>query len=183
VICSSSTYEFRDPIRREVRTQLDIMKSVAETTLLSVRNIAFLLRPSMLDDLGLVAALEWQNREVSRRSEIEVSVESGNMPENLPDQYRICIYRLVREAVNNAVRHPGARNAKVTVEHSAKFIVVHVSDDGRGFDSNRVRGLGILGMEERVHRLGGTFTVRSQPGQGVSFTANLAFPPANGNYS
>lgn len=93
--------------RPEVRTQLDNMKSVAETTLLSVRNIALLLRPSMLDDLGLAAALEWQGREVCRRSEIEVSVESENMPEDLPDEYRICIYRLVQEALNNAVRHSG----------------------------------------------------------------------------
>jgi len=169
--------------RPEVRTQLDNMKSVAETTLLSVRNIALLLRPSMLDDLGLVAALEWQGREVSRRSEIEVSVESENMPEDLPDEYGICIYRLVQEALNNAVRHSGARNAKVTVEHSARAIAVQVSDDGRGFDPTRVRGLGILGMEERVHRLGGTFTVRSQPGQGVAITANLPFPPASGNHS
>jgi signal transduction histidine kinase len=169
--------------RPELRTQLDNMKSVAETTLLSVRNIALLLRPSMLDDLGLVAALEWQGREVSRRSEIEVSVESKNMPEDLPDEYRICIYRLVQEALNNAVRHSGARNARVTVDHSAKAIAVRVSDDGRGFDPNRVRGLGILGMEERVHRLGGTFTVRSQPGQGVEISADLPFPPASGLYS
>jgi len=169
--------------RPEVRTQLDNMKSVAETTLLSVRNIALLLRPSMLDDLGLVAALEWQGREVSRRSEIEVSVESENMPDDLPDEYRICIYRLVQEALNNAVRHSGARNAKVTVEHSAEAISVQVSDDGRGFDPTRVRGLGMLGMEERVHRLGGTFTVRSQLGQGAEITANLPFPPASGNHS
>jgi signal transduction histidine kinase len=120
---------------------------------------------------------------VSRRSEIEVSVESKNMPEDLPDEYRICIYRLVQEALNNAVRHSGARNARVTVDHSAKAIAVRVSDDGRGFDPNRVRGLGILGMEERVHRLGGTFTVRSQPGQGVEITADLPFPPASGLYS
>jgi len=169
--------------RPEVRTQLDNMKSVAEATLLSVRNIALLLRPSMLDDLGLVAALEWQGREVSRRSEIEVSVESENMPEDLPDEYRICIYRLVQEALNNAVRHSGARNAKVTIEHSAKAITVRVSDDGRGFDPKRVRGLGILGMEERVHRLCGTFTVRSQPGQGVAISADLPFPPVSRNNS
>ena len=94
--------------RPEVRAQLENMKSVAERTFQAVRNIALLLRPSMLDDLGLVAALEWQGREVSRRSEIEVEVQSENVSDNLPDEYRVCIYRLVQEALSNAVRHSGA---------------------------------------------------------------------------
>jgi len=165
--------------RPEAKAQLDNMKSVAERTFQAVRNIALLLRPSMLDDLGLVAALEWQGREVSRRSDIEVAVESDGVPDDLPDEYRICIYRLVQEALNNAVRHSGARNAKVTVGHSAKGIAVRIGDDGRGFDP-RARGLGILGMEERVKRLGGTFTVESKPAQGVAVTAELPYPPAGG---
>jgi signal transduction histidine kinase len=164
----------------EVKAQLENLKSVAERTFQSVRNIALLLRPSMLDDLGLAAALEWQGREVSRRSEIEVSVEPENIPEDLPDEYRICIYRLVQEALNNAVRHSGARNAKVAAERLAKSIVVRVTDDGRGFDPERSRGMGILGMEERVKRLGGTLRVESQPGKGVTVTAELPVPPGAG---
>ena len=160
----------------EVKAQLDNLKSVAERTFQSVRNMALLLRPSMLDDLGLAAALEWQGREVSRRSEIEVSVESESVPENLPDEYKIYIYRLVQEALNNAVRHSGARNAKVVVERLAKSIVVRVTDDGRGFDPARSRGMGILGMEERVKRLGGALRVESQPGKGATVTADLPIP-------
>jgi signal transduction histidine kinase len=166
--------------RPEVRAQLENMKSVAERTFQAVRNIALLLRPSMLDDLGLVAALEWQGREVSRRSEIEVEVQSENVSDSLPDEYRVCIYRLVQEALSNTVRHSGARNAKVFSRQSAANIVVKVSDDGKGFNSERSRGLGLLGMEERVKRLGGTFTVQSQPGHGVTLTANLPFPPRDG---
>jgi signal transduction histidine kinase len=164
----------------EVKTQLDNLKSVAERTFQTVRNIALLLRPSMLDDLGLAAALEWQGREVSRRSEIEVSVESESVPEDLPDEYKIYIYRLVQEALNHAVRHSGARNAKVVVERLSKSIVVRVSDDGRGFDPGRSRGMGILGMEERVKRLGGTLRVESQRGKGATVTADLPIP-AEGN--
>jgi signal transduction histidine kinase len=162
--------------RPEVKVQLDNLKSVAEQTFQSVRNIALLLRPSMLDDLGLAAALEWQGREVSRRSEIEVSVEAESVPEDLPDEHKIYIYRLVQEALNNAVRHSGARNAKVVVERGAKSIVVRVTDDGRGFDPGRSRGMGILGMEERVKRLGGTLRVESRPGAGTTVTAELPFP-------
>jgi signal transduction histidine kinase len=160
----------------ETRTQLDNLKSVAERTFQTVRNIALLLRPSMLDDLGLAAALEWQGREVSRRSEIEVSVESENVPEDLPDEYKICLYRIVQEALNNAVRHSGARNAKVAVERLAESIVVRVTDDGHGFDPVRLRGMGILGMEERVKRLGGTLRVASEPGRGATVTAELPVP-------
>ena len=107
-------------------------------------------------------------------------MESESAPEDLPDEYKICIYRLVQEALNNAVRHSGARNAKVVVERLAKSVVVRVTDDGRGFDPGRLRGMGILGMEERVKRLGGALRVESQPGKGATVTAELPLP-AGGN--
>jgi signal transduction histidine kinase len=166
--------------RPEVRMQIENIRSVAERTVQDVRNIALLLRPSMLDDLGLVAALEWQGREVSRHSEIEVDVQSEVVSDDLPDEYRICIYRLVQEALNNAVRHSGARNATVTVRQCAKSVTVEVSDSGRGFNPQRSRGLGILGMEERVKRLGGTFTIASEPGRGVIVRAELPFAQKDG---
>jgi len=166
--------------RPEVKTRVENMKAVTERTLHAVRNIALLLRPSMLDDLGLVAALEWQGREVSRRSEIEVDIQAGEVPASLPGDYNLCIYRFVQEALNNAVRHSAARNATVAVRQTPKSIVVVVSDDGRGFTAGRTRGLGLMGMEERVKRLAGTLTVESSPGEGVKLTAELPFPPAKG---
>jgi len=161
----------------EIKDHVDKIKSVAETTVETVRNIALLLRPSMLDDLGLIAALEWQGREVSRRSETEVEIQSVGVSEMIPDEYKICIYRLVQEALNNAARHSAAKNAKVTVEQKTSKILVTVSDDGRGFDPQRVRGLGLLGMEERVKRLGGKLTIDSKPGSGTTLRAE--FPLAN----
>jgi signal transduction histidine kinase len=159
--------------RPEVREQVEHMKSIAERTFQSVRNIALLLRPSMLDDLGLVSALEWQGREISRRSEVEVEVESDNVSDRLPDEYRVCIYRVVQEALNNAVRHSGAKNATVTVRQSEKCIVAQVRDDGHGFDPQRTRGLGLVGMDERVKRLSGRLTVDSKPGRGTTVTVEL----------
>ena len=160
----------------EVKSQIESVKSVAERSFHSVRNIALLLRPSMLDDLGLAAALEWQGREVSRRSEIEVTVDSENVPENLPDDYATSIYRLVQEALNNAVRHSGAKNARVGVETTPRTITVRVTDDGCGFEPDRARGMGLLGMEERVRRLGGTLRVESQAGKGTTIAAELPNP-------
>jgi len=164
----------------EIRERLQHMKALTERTVGTVRDIALLLRPSMLDDLGLVAALEWQGREVSRRSEMEVAVESANVSDDLPDDYKICVYRLVQEALNNAVRHARARNARVRVAGAASGIEIEVSDDGQGFDPRRTRGLGILGMEERVKRLGGSLAVTSAPGQGTRVKAELPLPVAAG---
>jgi signal transduction histidine kinase len=164
----------------EVRERIDHMKSLTERTVGTVRDIALLLRPSMLDDLGLVAALEWQGREVSRRSQMEVAVESANVSDDLPDEYKICVYRLVQEALHNAVRHAHARNAKVRVTGGAGGIEIEVSDDGQGFDPQRSRGLGILGMEERVKRLGGSLAVKSAPGQGATLKAELPMPVTAG---
>ena len=107
-----------------IKEHVEKIKSVAETTVQTVRDIALLLRPSMLDDLGLIAALEWQGREVSRRSEMEVEVQSADISETIPDEYKICIYRLVQEALNNAARHSSAKNAKVAVEQTANKILV-----------------------------------------------------------
>jgi signal transduction histidine kinase len=157
----------------DVKDMVAKMRSVAERSVRSVRNMALLLRPSMLDDLGLVAALEWQGREVSRHSEMEVDVQSENVSEDLPDDYKVTIYRVVQEALNNAVRHAGARNAWVRVEQIEGGIKVTVKDDGRGFDPKRSRGMGMLGMEERVRRLGGRIAFQSAPGQGTTVVAHM----------
>ncbi len=164
----------------QVKEYMDRIKSVAGQTVESVRDIALLLRPSMLDDLGLSAALEWQGREVSRRTEMEVDVQSENIPENLPDEYKTCIYRFVQEALNNAARHSGAKNATVRMSQEANRILVKVEDDGRGFDPKRQRGLGILGMEERIKRVGGALTIDSQPGKGTTLKADLPMPENTG---
>jgi signal transduction histidine kinase len=165
------------PDQTEVKEQVDRMKTVAESSVQAVRNIALLLRPSMLDDLGLGPALEWQGREVSRRSDIEVEVRAESIPGDLPPEYATTIYRLAQEALNNAVRHSGATRAKVEVEPSGPKIRLRIWDNGKGFDPKRTRGLGILGMEERVKRLGGEFTVDSAPGHGATIVAELPLAP------
>ncbi len=161
------------PEDRVTQAQIAHIKSVAETAVKSVRDIALLLRPPMLDDLGLVPALEWQAREISRRSDMEVEVHSEKVSESLGDETKVTIYRLVQEALNNAATHAAAKNAKVTVIQLPDKISVEISDDGQGFDPQRHRGMGILGMEERVRRLGGTFTIDSASGKGAVVKADL----------
>lgn len=161
------------PEARDTHAQITHIKSVAESAVKSIRDIALLLRPPMLDDLGLVPALEWQAREISRRSDMEVEVHSQSVSEDLGDETKVTIYRLVQEALNNAATHASAKNAKVTVVQRPDKIIVEITDDGDGFDPERKRGMGILGMEERVRRLGGAFTIQSAPGKGAIVTAEL----------
>ena len=155
------------------QAQITHIKSVAETAVKSIRDIALLLRPPMLDDLGLIPALEWQAREISRRSDMEVEVHSENVSEDLGDETKVTVYRLVQEALNNAATHASAKNAKVTVVQGPEKITIEVTDDGHGFNPERQRGMGILGMEERVRRLGGNLTIESAPGKGASVKAEL----------
>ena len=158
------------------------IKTVAERTVQTVRNMALLLRPSMLDHLGLVSALEWYAREVSRSSETEVEVKAENVSENLPDPLMVCIYRVVQEAVNNAQRHAHAKNVTVELKETDTSVQVQIKDDGSGFDGKRTRGIGLLGMEERVKRLGGTITIESQPGAGTTIRAELPLHVAKSSH-
>ena len=156
-----------------VREPLKSIKGLAEKTVGQVRDLALLLRPSMLDDLGLAPALNWHARETSKRTGLNVVVSADDGIDTLPDEHRTCIYRLVQEAVNNAVRHAKARTVEVNVRKEAQKVDVAVQDDGAGFDTRFLRGLGLLGMEERVRRLGGRLSINSEPGRGTLVHAVL----------
>jgi signal transduction histidine kinase len=153
---------------------LDNIRTHADASLNSVRDIALLLRPSMLDDLGLISALEWQAREVSRRGNVKVKVIAENVPELLDDSVRTCTYRIAQEALSNVSRHSEAAQATVAVRVLGDgVLILTVKDDGKGFDPARTRGLGLLGMEERVKQLGGRLQIQSGPGMGTLLQAEL----------
>jgi len=157
----------------ELREHLNAVRTLAEKTVNEVRDLALLLRPSMLDDFGLVPALNWHAREMSKRTGLNVVVSADDTADDLPEEHKTCIYRLVQEAANNASRHASARTVEVTVKRQDHRVLATVHDDGSGFDPRYVRGLGLLGMEERVRRLGGRFHIESQPGCGTLVTAEL----------
>jgi len=156
------------------------IKRQVENSITVVRNMALLLRPSMLDDLGLVAALEWQAREVSRRSGVWVKVSAEQISEELPEQHKTCVYRIVQEALHNSIQHSGGHNITVAIRQEPDCLRISIQDDGKGFDARHVRGMGLLGMEERVSHLGGAFTVESAPGQGAGLQILLPLPQPAG---
>jgi signal transduction histidine kinase len=155
-----------DAKAREIKREIEGSISVA-------RNMALLLRPSMLDDLGLLPALEWQAREVGKRNGLWIKVDAADVSEELPEEHKTCIYRIVQEALHNIVQHAGAHSVNVTVRQQDGSLSVTVRDDGKGFDPHRQRGMGLLGIEERVGHLGGTLTVESQPGHGTTLHVKL----------
>ena len=161
------------PDSTEVRRHVESIKRLAEASVQVIRNMSLLLRPSMLDDLGLVPALEWQAREVSKRTGLRVQITADENASELPDDHKTCIYRVVQEALHNCARHAQAHNVTVEVLQQPSQILLSVMDDGRGFDARRVRGLGLVGMEERVHHLGGALRVKSQPGSGTTIAVVL----------
>jgi signal transduction histidine kinase len=160
------------------RQGLQKIKTLAENCVNEVRNMALLLRPSMLDDLGLAAALDWQGREVSKRTGILVDTVEENVSDNLPEAHKICIYRIVQEALNNCSKHAYAKNVRVVVRQETNYLRVSIEDDGKGFDSNRVRGLGLVGMNERVSQLGGVLKLDSDPIRGTRLRIDLPLPSA-----
>lgn len=157
----------------EIREHLSSIRTLAERTINQVRDLALLLRPSMLDDLGLAPALNWHARETSKRTGRNVMVSADDTIDSLPEDHQTCIYRIVQEAVNNAVRHANPRSIQVSVRKQGTKVDVTVQDDGAGFDTRVMRGLGLLGMEERVRRLGGRLQINSEPGQGTLIQAAI----------
>lgn len=157
----------------DLRRHLESIRKLAESSVNVVRNMALLLRPSMLDDLGLVPALQWQAREISKRTGMGVTVDADTVADDLPEEHKTCIYRVVQEALNNSARHAYARNVRIVVVQAPDRIRLSVQDDGRGFDSSTVRGLGLLGMEERVTHLSGHFQLQSEPGRGTQLRIEI----------
>jgi signal transduction histidine kinase len=157
----------------EMRAHLAAVKTLAGKTVNEVRDLALLLRPSMLDDFGLAPALNWHAREMSKRTGLNVVVSADEEIDDLPDEHKTCIYRAVQEAVNNSARHANARTVEVAVKRDGQHVRFQVRDDGVGFDTRFVRGLGLLGMEERVRRLGGDLHLESQLGRGTLVAAEL----------
>ncbi len=151
-----------------LRARLEEARGLNADTIRGVRDLAMGLRPAMLDELGLGPALRWQGREFSRRGGVPVTVQLDGELDGLPDAHRTCIYRVVQEALNNCARHARASNIRISVYGHADRVQVSVQDDGVGFDTKAAsRGLGLIGIQERVRELDGKVAITSHPEKGT----------------
>ena len=140
-----------------------------------VHKLSYRLHPAKLDQLGLVTAARSWCRDVTQQSGVNVEFTNDSVPDDLPADIALCLFRIVQEALRNVVRHSGASVARVELMANAKDIRLAVTDIGRGFDpeSTTGQGLGLLSMQERVRLVNGTIEVQSAPGAGTSVIATV----------
>jgi signal transduction histidine kinase len=167
----------RSPADSQLGAAIAESKQLVDKMFRTVRDLALGLRPSMLDDFGLRAALEWHVRDVTRRFGVDVQLNIQGGVDTLPDRYQTCVYRVIQEALTNCVRHAKAHSIRVDVTGHNDELDISVSDDGIGFDPARHRdGLGLRGIEERVKELGGVMVLTSAASRGTTIAMHVPVP-------
>jgi two-component system sensor histidine kinase UhpB len=173
----------------EARRRLASTRTLAQDTLAGLRALVADLRPTVLDDLGLVSAIRWYASSRLEREGIDVSVEAGEAP-RLPSRVETALFRIAQEAVSNVVKHAGATQVAIQLETAPgqKGVTLRITDDGCGFDPARlgqgrgdgVRRLGLFGVQERVAALGGQVRIESSPGKGTTLTVQIPLDGVEG---
>lgn len=150
---------------------------MARLALNDTREMSRLLRPPVLDDLGLPAALSWLARNLEQRTALRVELTVEGMEERLDPELETLVFRLVQEALTNVLRHSGVRQAAVVLARGAGLLELRISDCGRGFDArtayagHEAAGSGLRGMRDRLELFGGRLELVSAPGQGTLVSA------------
>jgi signal transduction histidine kinase/PAS domain-containing protein len=170
---------------KDVRQRLDGMHELIQHTLDGVHKLIFDLRPSVLDHLGLVPAIRWLTKTRLEAKGVRIRFEERGKTHRLAPEVETAIFRVMQEAVSNISRHSAARNVSITYAMDPENVCVCVEDDGIGFDPYELglspdnpRGLGLLGMQERLELLGGELEIQSTPGSGTQL--NIRVPLGNG---
>ena len=159
--------------------RLGKVHDMVDQALADVRRISRDLRPAILEDLGLKAAVEALAADCARSGEIEVKVRLDGVGQPLPPRIELAMYRIVQEALTNCQRHAGARRIFVRLAGGSRDALVEIADDGTGFDATHLSqvvkggGMGILGMRERAEEVGGRLEIESAPGRGTVIRARV----------
>jgi len=162
-----------------LQDRLEKARALAAGTVQTVRDISVLLRPTILDDLGLAPALQFQVEHFLKRNGITCEYVEENVSDHLPDPVKTCVYRIVQEALHNCEKHSGASKVRVAVQQSSGILQVEILDDGRGFEVNakgmpsKTTGLGLLGIRERAAIVGGSLEIDSAPGRGTRIALRI----------
>jgi signal transduction histidine kinase len=159
----------------EAREATAAIRELVASTLQDVRRLAVELRPSALDDFGLVPAVERLAANLSEQTDLAVDFEARLGERRMPPEAETALYRIVQEAVTNVVKHADAHRVSITLVRKEASVVVVIEDDGQGFEPASVRAgaLGFTGMRERVELVGGRLTVESSPGAGTTLVAEV----------
>jgi two-component system sensor histidine kinase UhpB len=169
----------------ESRERIADTRALAHSTLRAIRTLSIDLRPSALDDLGLLPALRWYVKEYQKKCAIEVDFRPSGPKERLPAEMETALYRIVQECLTNTARHSNAKRVSVVMSETEDSIKATIKDDGDGFDYDALlknpgqeRGLGLAGMQERAVLLGGTLNISTEPGKGTTVRVRIPLPNA-----
>jgi two-component system, NarL family, sensor histidine kinase UhpB len=162
----------------EAHKTLQEAAALTEELLQTVRNICGTLRPQVLDDLGLVAGLQWHVKTFAARTGLEIKFDLGAVDETrLSPIIQSTIFRVIQEALTNVSRHAGTKNASVALSMRDGAVEFSIADDGRGFDVAEIgkkASTGISSMRERLSLAQGQFEIRTAPGKGAIIKARIA---------
>jgi signal transduction histidine kinase len=166
--------------RAAMRQRLRTMAEAVDATVAATRRICTELRPAVLDDLGLAAAIEWQARELGRRAQLEVALDLDEPLPALDPALTTAVFRIAQELLTNVARHAGARRVALRLHADGDALQLQVQDDGCGFAAERAAaGLGLAGIRERAALRGGRVDLRSAPGQGTAVAVSLPLAGAD----
>ena len=142
------------------------------------RRIAARLRPDILDDFGLSAAIENEISTLAELSGLKIIFKKKKFPDRIDPRKEVALYRVAQEALTNIIRHAGATSVTVNLSQADGKAILSVLDNGIGFDQNGTKALrlGILGMKERLEALGGVLRIEAKPGGGTILEAKLPIP-------
>jgi len=163
-------------VRKKVGDKIRSMSEQIDTTIASVQRLVTELRPAILDDLGLVAAIEWQCQDFQKRTGIPCTCATSADDINTNPERATALFRICQEALTNTARHAQATAVTIKLESRSDCLELVVADNGVGISDAEVsdrRSLGLLGMKERAALLGGEITIQSHPGRGTTVTACL----------
>lgn len=162
------------PSQTDVVERLRRAREGTDGTLEIIRRMSMLLRPSMLDDLGLSAALGWYAKQFSASTAIRVNLNDDGSADSLPEADKTSLYRIVQEALTNCARHSDARSAMIKLASEDDRYIIRIEDDGKGFNpSTQERGIGLIGIHERVSEMNGTIDLISAPGAGTKIYISI----------
>jgi signal transduction histidine kinase len=163
------------------------LRAIAAGTLEDVHALAFQLRPSVLDDLGLPEALRRHVNDCRKRYPLEIDLAIHGLDERLPPEIETALYRIIQEALTNIVRHAGAQTASILVERMTDKVLTIIDDDGSGFDPGFINAsdshLGLYGIRERAELLSGELVIESEPGSGTSLFVEIPLTTEQGTAS
>jgi signal transduction histidine kinase len=163
--------------------QIGRTQRIVEKAVNIVHRFARELRPGMLDDLGLIPALEAMCQEFNKRTKLPVTLESNSKAARINSAKQTVIFRITQAALSNIQKHSGAGKVHILINETAEFVQIQIHDDGKSFDVDKVmqakkyKRLGLIGSRERVEMVGGTFEIISSQGNGTTVHANIPLDP------